>query len=55
MTDSFDYIFKIVLIGDTNVGKSSILLRYTDDIYHSRYISTIGVDFVIINSYRKLK
>jgi Ras-related protein Rab-1A len=42
-----DYIFKIVLIGDTNVGKSSILLRYTDDIYHSRYISTIGVDFKI--------
>jgi Ras-related protein Rab-1A len=42
-----DYLFKIVLIGDTNVGKSSILLRYTDNIYNNRYISTIGVDFKI--------
>lgn len=29
--DAYDYLFKIVLIGDTGVGKSNILLRYTKD------------------------
>ena len=29
--DNYDYLFKIVLIGDSGVGKSNILLRYTKD------------------------
>ena len=43
----YDYLFKILLVGDSGVGKSSILLRYTDDEYKPEYISTIGVDFKI--------
>jgi len=43
----YDYIFKILLIGDINAGKSSILLRYADDRFSEMYISTIGVDFRI--------
>ncbi len=38
-------LFKIVLIGDTGVGKSCVLLRFADDSYAETYISTIGVDF----------
>ena len=34
-----------MLIGDTGVGKSCILLRFADDSYTESYISTIGVDF----------
>ena len=37
-----DYLFKLLIIGDSGVGKSSMLLRYTDDIYSESYISTIG-------------
>jgi Ras-related protein Rab-1A len=45
--NDYDYLFKVLLIGDSGVGKSSILIRFTDDIYSDKYISTIGVDFKI--------
>ena len=41
----FDHIFKILLIGDSSVGKSSILLRFTDEVFEEQMSSTIGVDF----------
>ena len=44
-TKDYDYIFKIVLIGDTCVGKSCILVRFSDDIFNDSYVTTIGVDF----------
>jgi GTPase SAR1 family protein len=42
----YQYLFKIVLIGDAGVGKSCILLRFADDSFREFYISTIGIDFV---------
>jgi len=42
-----DELFKLVLIGDSGVGKSSLLIRFADDYYSDSYISTIGVDFRI--------
>ena len=40
-------LYKLLLIGDSGVGKSSLLHRFADDIYTDSYISTIGVDFKI--------
>ena len=37
---------KLVLVGDTAVGKSSTLLRYVDDTFSSSSVGLIGVDFV---------
>jgi len=45
MSNEFDYLFKLLLIGDSSVGKSCFLLRFADDSYVDSYISTIGVDF----------
>lgn len=44
---NMDYLFKVLIIGDSSVGKSSLLVRFADNAYYSEYISTIGVDYRI--------
>ena len=43
--DDYDYLFKIVLIGDSGVGKSNILSRFTRNEFSVESKSTIGVEF----------
>jgi Ras-related protein Rab-1A len=43
----YDLLFKILIIGDSGVGKSCLLLKFTDRYFNDSYISTIGVDFKI--------
>ena len=44
---SADYIIKLLTLGETEVGKTSIVLRYSDDKFHDNKIATIGIDFKI--------
>ena len=41
----FDYRFKIIVIGSTGTGKTSLLLRFAESKYNEDHIVTIGVDF----------
>ena len=43
--NKYEYIFKIILIGSSSVGKSSILQRYIQKVFNESYSCTIGVDF----------
>lgn len=44
---SYDSIMKILLIGDSGVGKSCLLVRFVDDKFNPSFITTIGIDFKI--------
>lgn len=56
MAREYDHLFKLLIIGDSGVGKSSLLIRFSDNIFSGSYITTIGVDFkirtVVINGER---
>ncbi|GAA6105840.1 ras-related protein Rab-19-like [Tachysurus ichikawai] len=45
--DCFDFLFKIILIGDTDVGKTSVIQRFKTGNFSERQQSTIGVDFIV--------
>lgn len=47
---AFDYLIKLILIGDSGVGKTCFLLRFADDNFTSSHISTIG-KFRFLKSY----
>ena len=42
----YDYLFKILMIGNSSVGKASILFRFTENVWDDGFVPTIGVDFV---------
>lgn len=41
----FSATYKVLVLGDSNVGKTCIVHRYCDERYYDTYISTIGIDF----------
>jgi len=43
----FDALYKIVLIGESNTGKTSMLVRFAESVFTENYLCTIGVDFKI--------
>ena len=47
MNHSSNYSVKLLIVGDSGVGKTSLLMRYCEDEFHTDYLSTIGVDFKI--------
>lgn len=44
---NFDYMFKLLIIGNSSVGKTSFLFRYSDDSFTSSFVSTVGIDFKV--------
>ena len=44
-----DLLFKMLLIGNSGVGKSCLLLRYAENSFNENFFNTIGVDFVSID------
>jgi len=47
MAKNYDYLFRLLLVGDSGVGKTCILIRFVENTFTSSYISTIGIDFKI--------
>ncbi|KAG1973442.1 ras-related protein Rab-3A [Pimephales promelas] len=52
---NFDYMFKLLIIGNSSVGKTSFLFRYADDTFTSAFVSTVGIDFKVKTIYKSDK
>ncbi|KAI4832200.1 hypothetical protein KUCAC02_015175 [Chaenocephalus aceratus] len=52
---NFDYMFKLLIIGNSSVGKTSFLFRFADDSFTSAFVSTVGIDFKVKTIYRNDK
>ncbi|CAO2588442.1 Ras-related protein Rab-3B [Lemmus lemmus] len=48
-------MFKLLLIGNSSVGKTSFLFRYADDTFTPAFVSTVGIDFKVKTVYRHEK
>lgn len=42
---TYDYTFRLVLVGDSGVGKTNLSLRYTANVFDDSLLGTIGVDW----------
>lgn len=45
-SQDYNFILKVLLIGNSSVGKSSLIFRFVDNVYNESFVPTIGVDFV---------
>ena len=52
---NFDYMFKLLIIGNSATGKTSLLFRYADDSFTSAFVSTVGIDFKVKTVFRNDK
>ena len=52
MDPNFDYMFKVLLVGNSGVGKTAFVTRYCDDHFNPAFISTVGIDFRVKNLIR---
>ncbi|XP_065657550.1 ras-related protein Rab-3C isoform X2 [Hydra vulgaris] len=50
-----EYIFKLLIIGNSSVGKTCFLLRYSEDSFTSGFVSTVGIDFKVKTVFRNDK
>lgn len=47
LNNDYDFVFKVLIIGNSSVGKSSLLMRFSDNAFQDSFLPTIGVDFKI--------
>ena len=52
MDVNFDYMYKILMVGNSGVGKTAYVSRYCDDHFNPAFISTVGIDFRVKNLIR---
>jgi Ras-related protein Rab-21 len=48
VSGSGSYNFKVVLLGEGCVGKTSVVLRYVEDTFNEKHITTLQVSFILV-------
>lgn len=49
---NFDYMYKVLIVGNSGVGKTAFLVRYCDDTFSSTFVATVGIDFKVKSLFR---
>ena len=49
---NFDYMYKVLIVGNSGVGKTAFLMRYCDDTFSQSFVATVGIDFKVKTMYR---
>ena len=52
MDTNFDYMYKILMVGNSGVGKTAFVTQYCDGKFDSAFISTVGIDFRVKTLHR---
>ncbi len=45
--ERYDFMSKLIVIGDSGVGKTNIIIKFTEQYFKENYVATIGVDFKV--------
>ena len=53
--EHFDYMLKTLVIGNSAVGKTSMLIRYMEKTFQESFVSTVGIDFKVKTLHRNGK
>ena len=49
---NFDYMYKILIVGNSGVGKTAFLVRYCDETFSPSFVATVGIDFKVKTLFR---
>ncbi len=49
---NFDYMYKILIVGNSGVGKTAFLVRYCDNSFSPAFVATVGIDFKVKTVFR---
>lgn len=49
---NFDYMYKVLIVGNSGAGKTAFLIRYCDDCFSSSFVATVGIDFKVKSLFR---
>nr|ABD65430.1 Rab3 [Suberites domuncula] len=52
---NFDYMYKVLIVGNSGVGKTAFLVRYCDDTFSPSFVATVGIDFKVKSLFRQDK
>ncbi len=49
---NFDYMYKVLIVGNSGAGKTAFLIRYCDDCFSQSFVATVGIDFKVKSLFR---